>query len=358
MSDWMNYNLARMSDIGGRTSRRADRAFAGKEASKGRLFDTIGDYISSLRGQREAEKQRGFISGESALDRAFRAEEAGKQRGFASGEAALGRDFDRESQLRKIESAEEAAKLLADARVEELQWARTEGFEQQKELEKLRADSRAALARLEASLRPGADAEDFNIEEAFAAVMSYATLGTGNEWSATWAPENWNQEAKDKIMRSADLILSRYGENADIVKAMVVDYLDKFPMTEAGVPDVAEGVGDTSGVWYPPLDYASRPYALDVESPEYTPTEEDLANPLYGVRGRDVGSYNWNLMYQMLNKVSPEAKQNPQLQAFIKEASDGKIEPNILSNFIDFLMKMKDLQPTLMRSGTTGGRVE
>ena len=191
-----------MSGIREKTGQIASRRAAEKEANRQRMYDAFKTGAGMFAQSREAEKGR--------------------------------------------EAKASAAELLAGAREKEMADVYGIGFEQEKELEKLRADSRSALAKLEASFRQDGDPGDFDIDEAFTRVMSFAVLGRpGEEWSMSWQPKEWTQEEKDRMLQKINQRISQYGEDGAAVQAMVDSYLAEFDYL---FPEAAaEGVDAITG---------------------------------------------------------------------------------------------------------------
>lgn len=300
---FLDYNLANMRGIDEKRNQMSSQAFQREGAAKGRFFENVGNLVSTLGRRSEAEKQRGFKAGESEKERQARIKAAG---------------------------------LLATARTGEISGAET--FE-----EDIRYPHELALQKLR-NLGSGAKEADYDVLGIVQRIRDDMLGQMDSVWDENGQFKGWVGVDKDSMLAKfeAGLDLTPLSpEQKESAKAYFMSFLNDIENGDVS-KEAAEGTLQS---------FQSSKYYTDLDIPEYEPTEEELGNPLLGVKGRDTNTQKWNFMRSMLTHISgnPETMAMPQMKEYIRDASDGKIEPGVLDNFIDFLRAVggEELYPTL-----------
>lgn len=335
---FLDYNLANMRGIDEKRNQMSSQAFQREGAAKGRFFDNMQNLVGTLNRRSELGKEKDFRAGESEKERQARIKAAG---------------------------------LLAGERGGVRDWERGEGFGQDKELKQMEIDARNALARLEAELRKTGTDGDFNLDVAYAAVMSY-TMGI--DWGGPgWAPEAWDQAKKDTAMRRLDIALGAYdNENALLVRKMAEEDINGYLLPEE--PGVDEGVPIKDPIWenpdfsadaqdylryrHGPTDFGNIKDAFGEWAQSLKDTPRSGINAIQGPTKENAAAQTmtsleateptgrtlenpalWDEMLRLLRRVPTQTLDDPSVKSYLKEAADGDIQSTYMESMIQILKR-------------------
>ncbi len=289
---FLDYNLARMRSIDEKVGQMSSQAFQGKQAAKGRFFEGMQNLVGTLNRRKELGTERGFREGESEKERQARIKAAG---------------------------------LLATARSGEISGA--EAFE-----EDIRYPHELALQKLR-NLGSGAKEADYDVLGIVQRIRDDMLGQMDSVWDENGQFKGWVGVDKDSMLAKfeAGLDLTPLSpEQKESAKAYFMSVLN----------DIEKGDVSKEGAEGTIQDFQSTRSYTNLDIPEYEPTPEEFANPLYGVKGASTNTYKWNTMRDMLTLISgnQQAMQDPKMKSFLRDAEDGKMKPDVLDDFIDFLM--------------------